>query len=425
MNVLGNFLKYEMNKKAKYFVLLFLLAVLNSTFGAGIKLPEPTGTYPVGTTVFSLTDENRMEIYTDDPADHRSLLIRAWYPAQPAGNEEKAGYWADPAAVRRSLGKQMGVPAFLFYKASKITTHSFLNAPVSGLQSSFPVLIFSHGYTGLETQNTVLMEDLASHGYIVFSISHTYEAVVTLFPDGKKASIFQRKPEIGDGWDGDYKLYEQKTEDFNLEENPALIQKVLELLPTINQSMRIWSDDISFVVDELEKLNTNGDVPLFAGKLDLERLGAFGHSFGGAASGQFSVQDDRCKAAINMDGLQWGGLFEKKLTKPLMMMYSDHNIGDMKPQHDVIYSGSGETVYSVYIKGSFHNDYSDFTLLNLFKKFKVLGPIEGRRMVDITRRYTLAFFNTHVKGEPDALLNSPSSNYPEVTFSFKNADSTE
>lgn len=45
------------------------------------------------------------------------------------------------------------------------------------------MLIFSHGCVGLAERNTVQMEELASHGYIIRSISHTYYALATVFAD--------------------------------------------------------------------------------------------------------------------------------------------------------------------------------------------------------------------------------------------------
>jgi hypothetical protein len=42
--------------------------------------------------------------------------------------------------------------------------------------------------------------------------------------------------------------------------------------------------------------------------------------------------------------------------------------------------------------------------------------LSGARSLDITRAYVRAFFDEHLRGRPQALLDQPSPRYPEVTF---------
>jgi len=88
------------------------------------------------------------------------------------------------------------------------------------------------------------------------------------------------------------------------------------------ESVSIWADDISFTIDELEKMNS--DNGLFAGRLDIGHVGVIGHSMGGTASGQVCLSDERCKAGINMDGIQLGDMFDKNLRRPFMFMHHDN-----------------------------------------------------------------------------------------------------
>ena len=63
-------------------------------------------------------------------------------------------------------------------------------------EATYPVLIFSHGYEiGFFAQNTVQMEELASHGYVVFSVGHAYESSIVF--DGEGNSIGTNKSRIG------------------------------------------------------------------------------------------------------------------------------------------------------------------------------------------------------------------------------------
>ena len=60
-----------------------------------------------------------------------------------------------------------------------------------------------------------------------------------------------------------------------------------------------------------------------AAKLDLTRLGVAGHSMGGVAGAQFCVEDRRCKAALNLDGIpQYGPMIDTTMPAPFLMVYS-------------------------------------------------------------------------------------------------------
>jgi hypothetical protein len=149
------------------FTLVAALPILFPVF----RLPDPTGQYPVGTTKLYFVDNSRPETLTPNPDDHRELMVQVWYPAQ-----------VEPGARLAPLMEHM---SFQFSYLSLVQTHAYQEAPVSKAQSSYPVLIFSHGHVGFVEQNLTQMEELASHGYIVCSIAHTYHTIVTVFPDGR------------------------------------------------------------------------------------------------------------------------------------------------------------------------------------------------------------------------------------------------
>jgi dienelactone hydrolase len=67
---------------------------------------------------------------------------------------------------------------------------------------------------------------------------------------------------------------------------------------------RYKAADLRSVADQLERLGPN-PTGLSRDRLDLARLGAFGHSFGGNAALEWCRADPRCRAAANMDGAIW------------------------------------------------------------------------------------------------------------------------
>jgi predicted dienelactone hydrolase len=88
---------------------------------------------------------------------------------------------------------------------------------------------------------------------------------------------------------------------------PALKQAVANLTNAVNRPL-----DVTFAIDQMTKMDREGDSPL-KGRLDLDRIGVAGHSFGGyttlAIAGevfilpdgsQRSLPDPRVKAAIAM-----------------------------------------------------------------------------------------------------------------------------
>jgi len=95
----------------------------------------------------------------------------------------------------------------------------------------------------------------------------------------------------------------------------------------IDKLLPMWSGDTKFVVDQLERLNAADPSDRFTGRLDMRRLGMFGHSFGGATALQFCHDNSRCRAGIDIDGAPHGSVVNEGLSQPLLFLVSDH--GDL------------------------------------------------------------------------------------------------
>lgn len=235
-----------------FFAFIVVLPMLLPVF----RLPEPTGPYPIGTTNLHLVDRTRLETFTPHPDDHREFMVKVWFPAQVEPNTR-------PDAYIEHL-------PFQFSHLSLVRTHAHRNAPVSGTQTSYPVLIFSHGYIGLVEQNLTQMEELASYGYIVCSIAHTYQSQATVFPDGRVVPV-----------------------DLTLSNN--FMQGISSTQAEYNEHLQTWTDDTFFLMDELERIQAGERQTVLTGKLDMTRLGVFGMSFGGTIAVQVCAVDDRCQ----------------------------------------------------------------------------------------------------------------------------------
>ncbi|TFH08587.1 MAG: hypothetical protein E4H14_06145 [Candidatus Thorarchaeota archaeon] len=348
------------------------------------QLPTPSGEYSIGTVTFELTDDNRNETFTELPNDHRRILIKAWYPSDDIAGYAMAPYVDSPEQFSSGIQQSWGFPTIMTSHFALIQTNSYVNAPLSQAETSYPVLIFSHGYGGLIMQDTVLMEDLASNGYIVFSISHSYEAAVTSFPDGSV-------------------IYEASD----------------EMYADIPNSLQIWANDTVFLVNQLEIVD-NPDIPsILHDGMALTQIGVFGHSFGGTTAEEVALTDPRFDVGISFDSPHGAKATTLNMTKPFMLLFGP-DFGNPE-MNDSVYLNSNNTCYGLYVNGTRHHNFADENLWSpMLRNFGLLGSIDGHRMLQILNDYVLAFFDEHLKGIESVLLDGPSTTYPEVLFFGKN-----
>ncbi len=373
------------NRKVAFASLVLLIVVVGTSISLDIifpvfTLPEPTGTYEIGTVTFELTDESREEVFTGFVGDYRRILIQAWYPAGPVSSQEPVPYVEDPQLFGMGIEYSFGFPAFMVSHLPLIKTHSYRNAPLSNGESSYPVILFSHGYGGLIMQNTVLMEEMASHGYIVFSINHPYESAVSIFPDG--SVIFETAPP----------------------ENHY-----------INDSLDIWAEDSMFLLDQLQIPN-NEDIPeVFHAGLDFSRIGAMGHSFGGTTAEELCLIDSRVNTGISFDSPHIGQSLLQNMTKPFMLLFGpDYGNPEL---NDTVFLNAENTCYGIYVNDTRHYNFADVCIWSpLLQIIGMIGTIDGYRMLELQNSYVRAFFDAQFKGMDSQMLTESSSQYSEVLF---------
>jgi dienelactone hydrolase len=202
--------------------------------------------------------------------------------------------------------------------------------------------------------------------------------------------------------------------------------------------------DLASVADQLERLPADA-AGLLGGRLDLSRLGSFGHSFGGNAALQWCRNDRRCRAAANLDGALWTEVGRVGLDRPVLQLLAEHpefarsgadavtagaatdvaaydteksiTFGGWRTVHDRARPG-----YTVQVTGATHVSFMDVGLLPLPAEGPVQAmlaatSIDPRRMWRVTCDVLLAFFATHLEHEPvPSLLEGPSDNYPELRY---------
>ena len=131
-------------------------------------LREPVGTYSVGTCYFD-TD------YIGTGIKKRRLPIMVFYPADIKGERciyKTKDYFKAKVASEDSEYE------------TDVITHCYDHVPLSDKKKQYPVILYSHGLNGYLMDSTVLCTDLASCGYIVFSVGHPYGLEFTYYQDG-------------------------------------------------------------------------------------------------------------------------------------------------------------------------------------------------------------------------------------------------
>jgi dienelactone hydrolase len=386
-----------------------------------VTLPTPTGPFAVGRSIYDWTDEN------DRAGEQakRELLVWIWYPADgqadaglddyvPAPVRLNSRDWLNSRDRLNSRDQQAARSAGFLDLASrdlsKVREHSLRDIAVSPREPSYPVVIMRGGASASVHGYSTLAEDLASHGYVVVGLDAAYRTGEVVFPDGR--------------------VIERGTEnDLDLVDGAAATALANELVTA-------WSADMSFALDQLARLNASDSSGRFQGRLDLDHVGAFGHSLGGAEVLQFCHDDFRCKAGVNIDGAPWGSVIHDGVAQalpfqqPLLFLMSDHKLDTLVASaaeleeinanlRTLFARLSGDRTIKLMIPGSNHYMFSDDVVLRshlvlwMLRRLHILG-IDGTRQVAITEYCLHAFFDAYLKGpgrERPAIL---SPQYPEL-----------
>lgn len=392
-----------------------------------VNLPKPTGPFAVGTSAMYFVDPSRQETLAEPPGGYRESMVRVWYPAKPASGSKPIPYWEKanvigPIRVEDDLHKWgfTWIPRYFLNHFSLMKTNSYPDAPIAENLSSYPVIIFSPGGGVIHEHNFLHTEELASQGYVVISLSHPYESWAVIFPDGRVARGNRLKAnkaptkEEKDREKTATELTERLKISKSIEERKTIMREFFKLDPDgiLDKLLSIRVQDVKFALGELQKINSGERASGLKGKLDMEHIGIFGMSLGGAVAGQACLGDERIKAGINLDGTQFGTLIDSTLHQPFMFM----NSGESKDHNDFVYDRLENDGYSVIIQGSSHMDFTDmFFTMPIVKRF-AKKVISDKRMYRVANAYILAFFNKYLKDTDSPLLKGPSAEYPEVTF---------
>lgn len=326
-------------------VLIFVLTLPAIIFPQ-YKAMEVTGEYKVATVTYTYTDTSSVETYTDT-GENRKLNVEMWYPKNADGR--------------------------------------------------YPMIVFSHGSLGVKSSNESLYNELASHGYVVCSIDHTYQCFYTTDADGRTTFL-----------DMDY-MKELSAEDarFDRQQSFEYYQKW----------MKIRTGDINFVIDTILAEAENNDADMVYKLVDTAKIGVMGHSLGGSAALGIGRMRDDVSAVIALEapfmcdikGVE-GGEFvfnDEIYPVPVLNVYSDKGWGIFPewPQYKENYALLSDTIataFNVHISGVGHLTLTDFALTSPFLT-RMLNGQESTTSTEYClktiNKVSLEFFDCYLKGE--------------------------
>lgn len=340
--------KYKTSKivwKSIVMIVITVFALAPAIVFPQHKSPKATGEYKVATATYTYMDKKRMEEFTDKQ-QHRFVNVEFWYPKN--GN------------------------------------------------STYPLLVFSHGAYGIKGSNSSTYSELASHGYVVVSIDHPYHSFFTRSEDGTVTMVNS--------------VFRHEVENMN-----KGVYSNEELYNIIQKWMKLRVDDMNFVIDTILEKNKNDNTPLYQ-HINTEKIGLFGHSMGGAASVWLSRERNDVSAVVNIDAPLYSELVynkaddnfvtsSKAYTTPLFNIYSDDvwRQLDSTPVYvaNKLNNKQFEGAYTTHFKGARHLSLTDLQLFSPILANTVQGGkanIDPYYCIEMENKLILEFFDYELKG---------------------------
>ncbi|UNO43911.1 hydrolase [Streptomyces sp. MST-110588] len=383
-------------------------------------LPAPTGPYAVGTTSLHLVDHGRADPWLPS-RPYRELMVSVRYPARSVAGHPRAPHMLPAeAAGFDAVNSLQDVPkGRVDWAATR--SHAHRDAPVlRPFGRRLPVLLYSPGAGDPRSLGTTLADDLASRGYAVVTIDHTYDATAVEFPGGR-------------------------VERTRLPEEAVKAKKEGRMPELLKKTVAVDVADTRFVLDQVEALaaGRNPDAGQrrlpsgLRGALDPGRVGAFGQSAGGFTAALAMHDDRRIKAAANMDGVMGyteddhdpanpSTVATEGVDRPLLLMGMEGDDHHTMPSWGGAWRNSTGWHRDLTLTGSRHATFTDAGSLvpQIARQLGLpaktvtenVGTVDPGRALAAQRAYMAAFFDRWLCGRDSHLLDGPSGRFPEMRF---------
>jgi dienelactone hydrolase len=350
---------------------------------AAFQPPAFSGPLPVGMASAHWTDASREETLTSSAGDQRKLMVHLFYPADAAGVPAtpvvRARHWQTLAGEQTVAGRVLRRSNY-----DGVNWPIAASPPPAALPARFPVVMFSHGGGGAVERNLFLIGELASHGYVVVAINHSYHADFVVFPDNSVAE------NVGFGLDNDGVISPPEA---------ALLA----------DAQVLWATDQIFVVDQLLTMDQEPG-GLFESRLDLTRLAAGGFSLGGAASYEAASRDARIAAVVDIDGSIWPS-GDPGILVP--MLWLQHGAGEQFDVFDRVMADGYAALFDGSVEHLVFEDLSLFWRWD-FPALHPYGAMDSLEALRATSELMRQFLAKYLDGAAAPALDDPMHTPPGI-----------
>jgi hypothetical protein len=361
-------------------------------------LPKPTGPYSVAVSEWQIKT-NRDEVYTLQPGDKRQLHIKIWYPTDNWQTLNKGNYKPTPqlanytstnmAEVHATRISQFGPISFLKQPLMKslaaLKLDAYAGSSVSHHKDKYPILLFSHGHRAHIDYSNTTLQDLASHGYIVIGVNHSYEVPHSVLPDGTElirtdvtlsneySTSLTNKNQFQQTLTHNYQVINKivDTGSFNSEQDKFAnaFQKIIDTPQGFSRDLPIRVDDFFSVLKFLQ-MPENKESSLIKA-MDFNKLAALGMSFGGPTATEFCRLYEHCMAMANIDGTTWGTKWQQVQDVPMLWIASTKSEANRLDRPYLMQRWQAPHS-QVLIPDVRHQGFTDIAFLSPFLDFNVL-----------------------------------------------------
>ena len=351
------------------------------------RLPKPTGQFAIG---YKTIDREK------------SMQLHIWYPAQAVLDDQPRFVFSQQYATAvTDAMKSLKAPGFLYSHFRHAKRNSVDDGPIA--VGKFPLVVFNHGGALWPMQSTALMEELASHGYIVCALAHPGESLAIAWANGDRTLI-----------DADKVMAQtaatsaiEDHANFLVSQDEAVRRKLFFRLHnyyknTLTDATHRWADQSIETVDWL-LAGRVVQIAEITDSIDQQFVIYGGMSLGGSTAHECCYRDTRAVAGFNLDGMNFS--FDRADTEvptAFLQLYGDWEltrqsasdkatipVGNSKSKPRLFYNdyfyersgtrGSRDDVIRVEVKGAGHMSFTDQALAarGPMKKLLGTGRVDG------------------------------------------------
>ena len=333
-------------------------------------LPKPSGPYTVGSVDCEITDTGRTS-HLASRETGRKIFVKFWYPAGvPAVHDYR----------RERLWEQLrgephlpAIAKLLLRPAMKVMTNTYHGAPYAAHAGPPRILVYNHGLISFVSENSMLMEHLASRGYIVIALQHREQlAELQALQKGQSADVKQAQATL-----------QRRIKASTGAERAALSHEYFRIASNTNRIADARAIDVEYAVANLGSVLEA--IPGVDRSAPAVVAGVIGLSLGGAVATEYARRNpagDVC--IVNMDGGIYGLQLEQPIATRYLMLYSEENNGNNARS---LTATPGAAITNSVIPGTRHLNLHDIAAV--YPALKWLGAIGSAHPATVIEKRNL------------------------------------